>query len=94
MPIETNEQFCAKHFTTRADRLAADLRRLAERVEQETGRADRVGRPGIPSYASIAADIVHDVMNALPNLNMHGLIVAAQDADAARAAVASPVDEA
>ena len=88
------EQFCAQHFTIRADRIAADLRRLAERVEQEASRVDRVGKPGTPSYAGVAADVVHAVMNALPNLNFHGLVVAAQDADRARLTERTTVDEA
>ena len=85
MPIpDSAEKFCAQQLTRRAARMAADLRRLAERVEQEASQADRVPSPGLASYASIAANIQHQIMNALPNLQLNALTTLAQDADAAR----------
>jgi hypothetical protein len=87
MPIPASvEAMCAQQLAHRAATVAADLRKLAERVEQAAGRIDRVGAPGIRSYAAVAADIQHAVMNELPNLRLDGLTTAAQDADAARAA--------
>lgn len=87
MPIpESVEAMSARQLARRADRIAADLRRLAERVEQEASRIDRVGKPGIPNYATVAANIQHAVVGALPNLQLNALTTDAQDADAARAA--------
>jgi len=94
MPIpESEEEMCAQHLATRADRVAADLRRLAERVQQEASRIGRVGRPGIPNYATVASDIQHAVLSALPNLHLEALTTTAQDADAARAAERSATAE-
>ena len=94
MPIpESAEAMCAQYLTDRAGRVADDLRRLAERVEQMASRVARVGSPGIRSYAVVASDIQHAVMNELPNLRLDGLTTLAQDADAERMTTRSATAE-
>lgn len=81
----TAQEFCANQITRRANKMAADLRRLAEAIELEATRGvANVGKPGWPSYASVAATIQHEVMTVLMNLHVDALTTDACEADTAR----------
>lgn len=61
--------------------VATRLRDLAEQVELQTGKLDRIGQPGVPNYAAVAASIQHAVLWGVANLNLSELTGLAATAD-------------
>jgi hypothetical protein len=83
-PLPTAEEYGRDELIRYIHRLAADLRGLAHTVELSALSVARVGAPGIPSYARVAARVQHDVLWGLANLSLDRLTAAAYDADAGR----------
>lgn len=65
-------------YTRQVGRVVADLRRLADSIERSN--------VGTGSCVDAATYVVHDVMNALPNLPLSLLVQAGRDVDVWRAA--------
>jgi hypothetical protein len=82
---ETIEEFRAKALRDSAAATAAGLRRIANEVEQEAGKLDRIGSPGYATYGSVAESMLHAVMWGMANLRLERLARDATDADVARA---------
>lgn len=79
------EQFRAEQLQQAAKATADGLRRLADDVEREAGKVERVGQPGIATYGSVAEAVLHAVVWGIPNLKVAQLASHAADADIARA---------
>jgi hypothetical protein len=84
MPAEYNrEEWAANYYSRQVDRVAAGLRDLADKVEQE-GRA-RPGstgrRDGRPEYVAAATRVVHALSWGFANLPVETLLTNANDAD-------------
>lgn len=96
---ETIEEFCAQTLARHITKLADDLRHAADDVARHANQLDRVGNPGIPSYAVIASNVQQELMRLLGNTHLGSLTTAAQDADQARTkrlaaeAIAAQIDE-
>jgi hypothetical protein len=69
------------HFRAQADQVAADLRKMADRVNRVL-IAESDGASG-PRHASCASEIVHDVIWGFANLDLDRLTVSAATADVA-----------
>jgi hypothetical protein len=82
---ETNEEWSAQFLREGIQKVAANLRDLADRVERATHAVDGVGRPGRPNYGSAAGEVSHTLAWGFANLNVEQLVRYATDADVARA---------
>lgn len=81
---ETVERFCARTFARDITKLADDLRHAADDVARHVTQLDRVGNPGIPSYADVASNVQQELMRLLGNTHLGSLTTSAQNADQAR----------
>lgn len=88
----TDEEYAAKFLVQQIVRVAGQLRRLAETVEDHAARVARV--PGRSNYGSVAYEVQHDVAWALANMWIPGLTQAAYDADYARLTATPPASDA
>lgn len=75
------ETWTANRLKAVADRVAADLTDLADRIRQEADQIDRPRSNGGDTYAFRAEFIHGRIMNALPNLPLGSLITLAATAD-------------
>jgi hypothetical protein len=82
--IRTVEAWTAEILEGHIKRAALALRQTADALEREAGRLDRVGSPGLRTYAVVASNVQHAVANALSNLQLDALTIDASEADAAR----------
>lgn len=82
---ETNEEWNAKFLREGIQRVAANLRDLADEVERATYAVDHVGKPGRPNYGAAALEVHHALAWGFANLNADQIIRYATDADVARA---------
>lgn len=64
--------------------MSVRLRDLADTMDQHAHRLDRVGSPGIPTYAGVVGNVMHALLWGVANLNADGLVGPAADADIAR----------
>lgn len=81
----TVEQIQADFLAHTVTSIAEKLRRLADGAERQAGQFAKVGESGHrASYASIAAEVQHDVLWGFVNLNLDRLVLEASDADVAR----------
>lgn len=78
---ETVEEFHADQLRKRVERVATDLRRLADDVEREV-RGTVNPRS---SYAWVAHNVTNEIMGALMNMQLGALSLDASEADKARA---------
>jgi len=83
--VESLEQLHARQLREAAQSAAGQLRRLADEVEREAGKVERVGQPGIATYGAVAEAVLHAVLWGVPNLRVDHLASHAADADIARA---------
>jgi hypothetical protein len=82
-PPTAEETFAGEmlHQTT----LVTDLlRHTADRIDRVAKGAENVGKPGLPSYASVVASIQNEIRAMLGNLMVDSIIVPAAQADQAR----------
>lgn len=80
----TEEQMYAQFLGQTITGIAAKLRRMADSVEHQGQQVARVGGPGRPGYASLAAEVQHDLLWGFVNLHLDRLVQEAGDADIAR----------
>lgn len=85
MDMPTVEAYASMNLRRRIEQIAAELRKLADDVSVAGGYLDRVGEPGVSSYAYVAADVQNSVVGRLPNLSLDNLTMLAAEADVARA---------
>jgi hypothetical protein len=75
------EKWATSRLKQTAERVAADLADLAERIQREAAQIDRPRGGSADTYVSRAAYINSRVLNALPNLGLSALINDAGAAD-------------
>jgi hypothetical protein len=78
---EDGEAWTAAQLKKVANRVAADLADLADRIQQEADQIDRRRRNSSDTYAERVAFIHSRIMNALPNLQLGSMITLAATAD-------------
>lgn len=83
---QTLEQFQADRLRQSIVNRAEALRTLADRLDGIANGVDHVGKPGFPSYGSLAVGVVHELTWGVANANVDHVVQAAVDADQARAA--------
>jgi hypothetical protein len=83
---QMGESFKAAEIRSKAERLAADLRRAADRIEAIAADGiDGVGTSGHRTYSKIAYDIHRELDVTLDNSPLRTLITDAAEADVFRA---------
>ena len=72
------KDWAQQRYEGHVDRIARDLRYLADRVER-TGHNARPERSN--TYSTAACDVLHEITWGVANLNLDNLLNAALDAD-------------
>lgn len=81
---ESLEEIMGQALVRHAGSMADRLRSAAERIEREASRVELIGKPGVSSYASIAANVQSEVRALLGNLMFESVTTDASEADRAR----------
>lgn len=93
MQNESIAEIYAKQLAGRVDSVAARLRRLAEDAERAANAVRQVPDQAIPttlptvgraSFTGVVADLQHEILWGLANLNLDNLIRDAAEADLTR----------
>jgi hypothetical protein len=83
--MRSEDEFMREQVSRAIVSAAASLRKLADDVEFQAKRLERVGTPGIPNAGTVASNVVHAVAWGTANANVSAVVTAAADYDAFRA---------
>ena len=81
----TEEQMHMSRMETAIDKVAAELREMAEEVLRQKSGLKRTGSQGRPNYGATALEVQRGVLQKLGQLRLDLVVMYATEADIARA---------